>query len=393
MIKKLKDICDITIGRTPPRNEKHWFSVSEGIPWISIKDMGNANKYITTSKEYLTHEAVRKFKIPIVKKNTIILSFKMTVGKVLFVTQDMVTNEAIAHLNNCKINSDYLYYFLKNFNFNSLPSTSSIVKLAVNSKIIKEIPINIPNSNKQKKISEILSTLDKKIELNQKMNRTLEEIIKIIFKSWFINFELSEISKGLRAGSLGDIIFRSKDRIGKMESKILAAVSSGELIPSEEYFSKKVFSNNTEKYLKVGRYDFAYNPSRINIGSIGMNKNSFIGAVSPIYNVFKVKKSWHWFIEQFIRLKSTNSKIKQLSSGSVRQSLSFEDFASIPLTIPTETSLQQFNKIYEIFRRKIIQNKNECKVLNSLMNILLPKLISGELTIPYEEKMNKYIGV
>ena len=160
MIKKLKDICDISIGRTPPRNEKHWFSSSEGIPWVSIRDMGNAYKFITTTKEYLTNEAVSKFKIPIVKKNTLILSFKMTVGKVLFLTQDMVTNEAIAHLNNCKIDSDYLYYFLKNFNFNSLPSTSSIVKLAVNSKIIKEIPINIPNSNKQKKISNILSTLD-----------------------------------------------------------------------------------------------------------------------------------------------------------------------------------------------------------------------------------------
>ena len=112
------------------------------------------------------------------------------------------------------------------------------------------------------------------------MNETLEEIAKTLFKSWFIDFdpvrakaegrstglskeisdlfpdsfedfELSEIPKGLRAGSLGDIIFRSKDRIGKMESKVLAAVSSGELIPSEEYFSKKVYKQTDCKRFRT----------------------------------------------------------------------------------------------------------------------------------------------
>ena len=124
-----------------------------------------------------------------------------------------------------------------------------------------------------------------------------------------------------------------------------------------------------------------------------MSKKDYIGAVSPIYIVFKPKQSWQWFLEQFIRLKSTNSKIIQLSSGSVRQSLSYEDFASIPLTLPEINILEEFNKIFCSLREKIIHNENECGVLRSLRDTLLPKLISGELRIPDAENLDEEAGI
>ena len=281
---------------------------------------------------------------------------------------------------------------------------------------ISYFSIPIPSKKEQERISAFIDNIEKQIEVNKQMNEILEEIAKTLFKSWFIDFdpvrakaegrssgllkeisdlfpdsfedsELGEIPKGWKADSLEGIINRSKDKVGDIESKVLSAVNSGELILSEEYFSKRVFSKDTKKYLKVQKYDFAYNPSRINIGSIGMSKKDYIGAVSPIYIVFKPKQSWQWFLEQFIRLKSTNSKIIQLSSGSVRQSLSYEDFASIPLTLPEINILEEFNKIFCSLREKIIHNENECGVLRSLRDTLLPKLISGELRIPNAEKL------
>ena len=162
---------------------------------------------------------------------------------------------------------------------------------------------------------------------------------------------------------------------------------------SEEYFSKQVFSKDISKYIKVEQYDFAYNPSRINIGSIGMNEYDFIGAVSPVYIVFKPLTHWYLFVSQFIRLKSTNSKINQLSSGSVRQSLSFDDFASIPITIPTDDTNMKFNEIYESLRRKIIHNQEECEILTSLRDTLLPKLISGDLKIPDAKNLVEEAGI
>ena len=281
---------------------------------------------------------------------------------------------------------------------------------------ISYFSIPVPSKEEQEKITAFIDKIEKKIELNQNRNVILEEIAKTLFKSWFIDFdpvraksearptglskeisdlfpdsfedsELGDIPKGWNAGSLNDIIVRSKDKIKDTKSKVLAAVSSGELVLSEEYFSKQVFSKDTNKYLKVEQYDFAYNPSRINIGSIGMNEDDFIGAVSPVYIVFKPFKNWHLYINQFIKLKSTNSKINQLSTGSVRQSLSFDDFASIPIVKPTDPLNMKFNEIYESLRSKIIQNLEECEILTSLRDTLLPRLMSGELQIPDTENL------
>ena len=137
----LEDISNITIGRTPPRQEYHWFSEnSNDVKWISIKDMGNCGTFILNTSEYLTEEAVSKFKIPIIESNTVIISFKLTVGRISITTERMLSNEAIAHINliDDSMSPEFIYLYLKQFNFDSLGSTSSIAT-AVNSKAIKAL--------------------------------------------------------------------------------------------------------------------------------------------------------------------------------------------------------------------------------------------------------------
>lgn len=173
--KYLSDICDIKIGRTPPRSESHWFSEDEGIDWISIKDMGQCEKMIYSTSEKIVEEAVEKFRIPLIPANTVILSFKLTVGRVAITSKDMISNEAIAQLNIKKeeaVDTNYLYYYLKNFDFSSLGSTSSIAT-AINSRMLRDIPILLPDIKKQKKISKVLSCIDNKIELNNEINNNL----------------------------------------------------------------------------------------------------------------------------------------------------------------------------------------------------------------------------
>ena len=135
-VGKLGEEFDITIGRTPPRKEQQWFSkIPTGKKWSSIKDMVNSGTYIFKTSEYITDEAVDKFNIPIIPENTVILSFKMTVGKLAITTEEMISNEAIAHMkikDNSYLRSEYIYLFLHNLDFNSLGSTSSIVT-AINS--------------------------------------------------------------------------------------------------------------------------------------------------------------------------------------------------------------------------------------------------------------------
>ncbi|MGM0139113.1 type I restriction enzyme, S subunit [Enterococcus sp. DIV0755b] len=142
-VKEAKKIANIKIGKTPPRKESKWFSNQDGIKWISIADMGKNNIFALRTKENLVESAINKFNINIVPKNTVILSFKLTLGRVNITNSDMVTNEAIAQFKEPKVPYQYLYLYLKQFKFANLGNTSSIAQ-AVNSKIIKAMPILVP---------------------------------------------------------------------------------------------------------------------------------------------------------------------------------------------------------------------------------------------------------
>lgn len=136
---------EITIGKTPPRAEKQWFvSGNKGIKWISISDMGKTGSFIFNTDEDLTEEAVKKYNMKVVPKGTVLVSFKLTVGRVSITTEDMCTNEAIAHFYiKDKKFREYTYMYLKMFEYDALGNTSSISK-AVNSKIIKSMPFIMP---------------------------------------------------------------------------------------------------------------------------------------------------------------------------------------------------------------------------------------------------------
>lgn len=166
----------ITIGKTPSRAEKQWFTNSgEGIPWISISDMGEAGAFVFYSKEDLTADATFRHNMKIVPKGTILVSFKLTIGRVVITGADMCTNEAIAHF---YIDNDldraYTYCYLKNFEYDSLGNTSSISK-AINSKIIKSMPFIMPTRDILRQFFMIVQPILNQIELKQKMIFRLTE--------------------------------------------------------------------------------------------------------------------------------------------------------------------------------------------------------------------------
>lgn len=175
----LGEIFDIGIGRTPPRKESYWFSLNpKDIRWISVKDLGSIDTYIINTSEFLKEEAVKKFNIPIIPDNTVLLSFKLTVGRICITIGEMVSNEAIAHFKlkpNSKISSNYLYLFLKTLDFSTFGSTSSIAE-AINSKIIKEIKIQIPDDELILSFQKLIDPIFQKIRYNTFQIQTLEKL-------------------------------------------------------------------------------------------------------------------------------------------------------------------------------------------------------------------------
>ena len=159
---------DISIGKTPPRKEPQWFSTNpKDVTWVSISDMGTCGLYISKSSKQLTREAVDHHNVKIVPDNTILLSFKLTVGRIAITDGEMTTNEAIAHFKtNKKEINEYLYCYLKCFNYQTMGSTSSIAT-AVNSKIIKGMPFVVPTNEEITEFHSLAAPMFAKIKANQ----------------------------------------------------------------------------------------------------------------------------------------------------------------------------------------------------------------------------------
>ena len=279
---------------------------------------------------------------------------------------------------------------------------------SLNTKLLSDLTILYPTLPEQRTIAHILGTLDDKIELNRQTNQALEEMAHAIYKDWFVDFgpirakidgrepylprelwdlfpdrlvdsELGEIPEGWEAGHFGHFISHRNQRIGNKDAIVLSAVASGKLVKSTDLFEKRVHSLDVSQYLTVEQWDIAYNPSRINIGSVGILKEPILGAVSPVYIVASPQPEFRRFAEFLLRSSSTKNWINLLASGSVRQSLSFSDFASIPCTIPNREVLKLFDGLWIPLSDLILSMAYESENLSMQRDTLLPKLIAGEI--------------
>ena len=173
--KPALDFFEMSIGKTPPRAQKQWFTKgNNGIPWVSISDM-KETMFVQETAEELTQDACENYNIKVVPRGTILLSFKLTVGRVAFAGADVCTNEAIAHFQ--KEGDEWKAYtlmYLRNYNYDSLGNTSGISK-AVNSTIIKNMPFVMPCTAILQEFSQRVLPLIKQTENLQSQIRLLTE--------------------------------------------------------------------------------------------------------------------------------------------------------------------------------------------------------------------------
>jgi type I restriction-modification system specificity protein len=294
-------------------------------------------------------------------------------------------------INDSIANPLFVYYSICKKDFASLNVGSAVPSLTV--PVIEDIDILLPSKATQDKVVSVLKSLDDKIELNRHINDNLEQQAQALFKSWFVDFEpfkkgkfidseLGMIPEGWQVEELGNITNSITEKVGKRtDIKVLSPVNTGDLLLSEEYFTKQVYSKNLAKYIMVAPNDFAYNPARINIGSIGMNTFDFSGCVSPVYIVFRCEKEYHHFFNIFKATKNFKEEVNTRAIGGVRQTLSYKDFSLIKIVYPPKEVVERFNKIYRRIMTLIKKNVLENKRLHQTRDTLLPKLMSGELKI------------
>ena len=183
---KLSDAFDLQMGKTPPRNDRECWG--DGYKWISISDIGNAGKYIDTTKEEITDIGVSKSGIKVVPKGTVIMSFKLSIGKTAITAEDMYTNEAImAFINKGKyeIDTDYLYHMCKGIDWFE-GTNKAVLGLTLNKATMSEKTIEIPPMKVQQQVVAVLDKMDELITMRKEQLVKLDQLVKSRFIELFI---------------------------------------------------------------------------------------------------------------------------------------------------------------------------------------------------------------
>ena len=157
-VKRLGDICELKMGRTPPRlNPAFW---GEGYVWLSIADL--QSKLVSSSKEQVTEAAAATMEL--IPKGTLLMSFKLSIGRLCFAGCDLFTNEAICSFNSLTANADYLYYALERVDF-SLYGKQAVKGYTLNKKSLKTVKVTLPTAAEQAAIAKVLSDMDAELSV------------------------------------------------------------------------------------------------------------------------------------------------------------------------------------------------------------------------------------
>lgn len=337
-------------------------------------------------------------------EQTILVSIDGTIGNVAkYNNEPCILGKSACYINVIKeVDKEFIYYILTSANFKrniTNEATGTTIK-NVSLKQMREYKFNIPcNLADQRRIASILSSLDRKIELNNKINADLEEMAQAIFKNWFVDFEpfkdgkfvdseLGMIPEGWKVGCLGDM---GAVVCGKTPSKSNSNYYGGDIpfikIPD---MHGNVFVENSEDRLteegSLSQIKKLIPPYSLMVSCIAT-----VGLVSintkpshtnqQINTVIPHNKSALFYLYQHI--KNNEEFLKNMGrGGTTTLNVNTKSFSNIRLLIPSEIALEQFHGIVEGLFKKIEQNLHESRTLSLLRDTLLPRLMSGELEIP-----------
>ena len=377
---KLSELGEIVGGSTP--STKNLNNYGGSISWITPKDLSDFNGiYISKGERNITEEGFKSCSTKMLPKNSVLFTSRAPIGYIAISKNELCTNQGFKSIiPNEKIYFLYLYYLLKyKKNYIENFGVGTTFK-EISATVMKNIEVEIPEDiETQKKIAKVLYTIDKKIELNTQTNNNLYEIGKALYQEYFEN---EEYTNNYEIKQLSDVTTNNRNKIDNTkEYKVLSAVNTGNLVLSDDYFDKQVYSKDIRKYLNVNKNDFAYNPARINIGSIGLNTFDFNCCVSPVYVTFSVDKDYIDFFDFYFKSKKFNAEVTLRASGSVRQALNYNDFGMIEIPYPTKEMIDRFNSSYKTIKDRIDKNNTKISNLEQIRDTLLPKLMNGEIDL------------
>ena len=346
--KRLSDITEVVGGGTPDTTDSTLWNGD--IQWFTPTEVGHS-KYVSTSIRTISQLGLQKSSAKILPSGSILLSSRATVGECSIAQRDCTTNQGFQSLIPKKsVNNEFLYYLAQTQKRHFIKYASGSTFLEISNSEIKKTKCAVPSIEEQTEIATFLSAIDNKIAVQNKIIPSIEEQTeiatflsaidnkiavqnKIIEDLKVLKKELCNkvFSKG-SAVRLGDFIeeVTTRNKSNSFENVLSVSNKMGFIKQSEQFEDRTVASENKSNYKVVTEGCFAYNPARINVGSIALLSTYKIGIISPMYVCFKTKSSLdseylNFYYQSGFFYKELQKKLE----GSVRQCLTYENMSEI----------------------------------------------------------------
>lgn len=390
----LSDLVDVIGGGTPKTTEESYWNGS--IPWLSVKDFCGDKKYVYNTEKSITVEGLNNSSTKLLHKDNIIISARGTVGELAMIPYDMAFNQSCFGLIPKGNNDPHFVYYLLKDKVRSLKSqTQGSVFDTITKATFDRIECADYSEEDQHRIASILSSLDRKIELNNKINADLEEMAQAIFKNWFVDFEpfkdgkfvdseLGMIPEGWKVGRLTEIASymnglamqkfppeNNEDSLPVLKIKELGQGFCGT--------DSDRCSCNIKDECKIHNGDVIFSWSGTLLvdvwcgGDCGLNQHLFKVTSKDYPKWFYYYWTKH-HLQEFVHI----AKDKAVTMGHIKRG----HLEEAMVAIPDNDSMEKAHELFEPILSKMISLRLESSRLSLLRDTLLPRLMSGELEVP-----------
>ncbi len=381
---KLSEVVDIISGGTPKTSVSEYWSGP--IPWLSVADFNNGKKFVSAAEKSITEIGLKNCSSKLLQKNDIIISARGTVGVVAMLEREMAFNQSCYGIR-AKENSinEYIYYFLKSAVRDFLQVANGGVFDTITRQTFDEIEISLPPLPEQKAIAEVLTSLDDKIDLLHKQNKTLEQLAETLFRHYFIDNakddweerpldKIADFLNGLACQK-----YPPKNEIDKLSVLKIKELRSG----FGEDCDWATTDAPTEYFVKSGDIIFSWSGSllvKIYSGRNCILNQHLFKVTSPKYPKWFIYLWTKNHLEKFIEI----AESKATTMGHIKRS----DLSSSMVLVPSDDEIKEMDKIFTPTLEKIILNNGQISNIEKLRDQLLPKLMSGEVSLSPELRVS-----
>ena len=395
---KLSEITDIIGGGTPKTSVPEYWNGN--IPWLSVVDFCGNQKKVYKTEKTITEKGLKESSTKLLRKGQLIISARGTVGELAMLGKNMAFNQSCYGLNGIqsKITNDFLYYLVK-YNLDYIKrNTHGAVFDTITKQTFDQIEVTIPDLPTQSRIASILSSLDDKIELNRRMNQTLEQMAQALFNHYFVdNIDPDNLPKGWNESVFLDefildkgLSYKGSGLCKEGEGKPMHNLNSIYEGGGYKYEGIKFYKGEHKQNHLVKPWDVIVANTEQGHKFLLIGYPSIVPSFMPegifSHHIFRIRpKENSYLTSQFLYYLIMNPDVRgQIighTNGTTVNMLYKEGLQNPQFIKPPKELIEKFTSlIIPIWKRKELLHL-EIKSLSKIRDTLLPKLMSGEIGV------------